>query len=286
MLRIWAIWLDEILPALFRPRFDREQDRAFLRALLAYPGTRLRIARDVDGRALGFNTFLPVCRTSLPLLERHPGVLPTVRAYLGTADPVRLPERPEDATVFYLLHIAHTDVLPNAVRAALARDLLGMLARGGVFLAASPVPAYQQLLERMGWQRLADARNAYWSDAAPTEGYMLDLRRTGVDAWMTKLVGMQAPPAPVRALAAPAAEGASGADLHLKGTKPLSRRERELAALVAHGMQNREIAARLDLSVRTVDAHVEHIRRKLGAHSRAEIAAWAAQQGLIDADHG
>ena len=103
---------------------------------------------------------------------------------------------------------------------------------------------------------------------------------------MTKLVGMQMPPAPVRPLGAPAAEGASGADLDLKGTKPLSRRESELAALVARGMQNREIAARLDLSVRTVDAHVEHIRRKLGAHSRAEIAAWAAQQGLIDADHG
>lgn len=56
---------------------------------------------------------------------------------------------------------------------------------------------------------------------------------------------------------------------------PLSRREREIAGLVALGMTNAEVAARLSIAPRTADAHLEHIRTKLNVRSRAEIAAWA-----------
>jgi DNA-binding NarL/FixJ family response regulator len=54
----------------------------------------------------------------------------------------------------------------------------------------------------------------------------------------------------------------------------LTAREREIAGLVAEGLMNREIAERLVISKRTVDAHVEHIRAKLGASSRVQIANW------------
>jgi DNA-binding NarL/FixJ family response regulator len=57
----------------------------------------------------------------------------------------------------------------------------------------------------------------------------------------------------------------------------LSVRELEVARLVAHGMTNREIAARLVLSSRTVDTHVQHIMSKLGFHSRSQIAGWVVQ---------
>ncbi|GAA4346310.1 helix-turn-helix transcriptional regulator [Angustibacter luteus] len=59
---------------------------------------------------------------------------------------------------------------------------------------------------------------------------------------------------------------------------PLSEREFEVAALVAEGLTNRQIAERLFLSPRTVSAHVEHILSKLGAARRAEIAAWASRR--------
>jgi DNA-binding NarL/FixJ family response regulator len=56
----------------------------------------------------------------------------------------------------------------------------------------------------------------------------------------------------------------------------VSPREAEIAGLVATGMTNRQIASKLHLAERTVDAHVEHIMNKLGYRSRAQIAAWIA----------
>jgi DNA-binding CsgD family transcriptional regulator/tetratricopeptide (TPR) repeat protein len=58
---------------------------------------------------------------------------------------------------------------------------------------------------------------------------------------------------------------------------PLTPREREITALVALGRSNREIAAELVLSERTVANHVQHVLTKLGFTRRAQIAAWAAQ---------
>jgi DNA-binding CsgD family transcriptional regulator len=60
----------------------------------------------------------------------------------------------------------------------------------------------------------------------------------------------------------------------------LSRREREVAALVARGLTNREIARALFVSERTAENHVQHILTKLGFGARAQIAAWAVAEGL------
>src|SRR6266545_5468985 len=61
----------------------------------------------------------------------------------------------------------------------------------------------------------------------------------------------------------------------------LTRREKEVAALVAVGLTNREIAERLVISERTAEGHVEQIRNKLGLRARAQVAVWAAEQGLL-----
>jgi non-specific serine/threonine protein kinase len=58
----------------------------------------------------------------------------------------------------------------------------------------------------------------------------------------------------------------------------LTVREREVAALVATGLTNKDIAARLFVSKRTVDAHVEHILNKLGYSSRVQVAALACRE--------
>ncbi|GAA1982584.1 ATP-binding protein [Amycolatopsis minnesotensis] len=55
---------------------------------------------------------------------------------------------------------------------------------------------------------------------------------------------------------------------------PLTRRENEIAELVATGMTNREIADRLVIARRTAETHVDHILGKLGFTNRTQIAAW------------
>jgi DNA-binding NarL/FixJ family response regulator len=59
-------------------------------------------------------------------------------------------------------------------------------------------------------------------------------------------------------------------------------REREVAILVARGLTNRQIASELVISERTADVHVSNILGKLVLSSRAQVAAWAVRQGLIE----
>lgn len=61
-----------------------------------------------------------------------------------------------------------------------------------------------------------------------------------------------------------------------EASAPLTRREREVADLVAEGMTNKEIAARLTISRRTAEGHVDRILTKMGFTSRAQVAAWVA----------
>lgn len=54
----------------------------------------------------------------------------------------------------------------------------------------------------------------------------------------------------------------------------LTTRERQVAELAAAGMTNRQIGRRLGISERTAERHMENLRAKLGARSRAQVAAW------------
>ncbi len=65
------------------------------------------------------------------------------------------------------------------------------------------------------------------------------------------------------------------------GQGQLTRRERDVATLVAQGMSNSQIAAVLVISVRTVETHVQHIMDKLGCSTRAQIAAWSAARSPV-----
>jgi non-specific serine/threonine protein kinase len=53
-----------------------------------------------------------------------------------------------------------------------------------------------------------------------------------------------------------------------------------VAALIAQGKSNREIAEVLVVNYRTIEAHVSNILSKLGLTSRAQIAVWATEKGL------
>ena len=61
----------------------------------------------------------------------------------------------------------------------------------------------------------------------------------------------------------------------------LSEREREVVRHVAHGYSNKEIAAKLDVSVKTVETYRYRATEKLGLHSRADLVRYAIDQGWL-----
>ena len=61
----------------------------------------------------------------------------------------------------------------------------------------------------------------------------------------------------------------------------LTSREREVLQLIARGYRYKEIAARLHLSIKTVEAHVSSVLRKLQLSSRHELSRWAQQRRLV-----
>jgi DNA-binding CsgD family transcriptional regulator len=62
----------------------------------------------------------------------------------------------------------------------------------------------------------------------------------------------------------------------------LTGREHEVATLIARGMSNRQIAAQLVITERTVASHVEHIMGKLGFKSRTRIGVWAVEHAVSE----
>jgi LuxR family transcriptional regulator, maltose regulon positive regulatory protein len=95
--------------------------------------------------------------------------------------------------------------------------------------------------------------------------------------FLERALGMNAP-APITA---PLGSAASGIETLIE---PLSGRELEVLALIADGLSNPEIAARLYLSVNTLRAHTTHIYHKLDVHNRVQAVSRARQLGLLPDD--
>jgi DNA-binding NarL/FixJ family response regulator len=70
-------------------------------------------------------------------------------------------------------------------------------------------------------------------------------------------------------------------EARVDGPVALTPREREVAALLADGLSNGEIARRLYISTKTASVHVSNILAKLGMTSRTEVATWAVRTGLV-----
>jgi non-specific serine/threonine protein kinase len=128
--------------------------------------------------------------------------------------------------------------------------------------------------------RLAGAIDRYCEQVGLKPSVAWEINRTWLERGLAAL-GRQA--AAVRASGrrfgleearAYALEEASGDEPGAAAT--LSRREIQVAGLVREGLSNRAIAQRLFISPRTAEYHVEQICNKLGVRSRAEVAAWVA----------
>ena len=88
-------------------------------------------------------------------------------------------------------------------------------------------------------------------------------------------------PGAVRALIREFLEGARRGESQPKD--PLTPRESQVVKLIAEGRSNREIAAELVISEKTVERHRANILEKLGMHDRVELTRYAIRRGLVEA---
>ena len=84
----------------------------------------------------------------------------------------------------------------------------------------------------------------------------------------------------------PEADSRHGADAAVDGSPPLTPRETEILHHVAAGLQNKEIAQKLDLSTATVRNHVHNILAKLGVHSKLEAVSLSFRNGWVPSQAG
>ena len=175
-----------------------------------------------------------------------------------------------------------------AARAVLARGVPAIFDLGDRFAVPVGLSALAGLAAKEGRPRaallLAGAAAAY---EQVNETYRPQAIRAFLDAWLEparKAAGAAARKLLHQGRRLALAEAmALGLGEATEGSAPssLTRRESEVAALVARGLTNREIAGQLYLSVRTVEVHVDRILTKLGFRNRTQLAAWAHEEGLL-----
>ncbi len=276
ILRIWMFWLNNIFAKQIEVEIDAAPNRADCEAILAYRGTRVRVVRDRDSRAIGFTTTLPVCQQSTPLLQAFGG--PSIHALWPPL--AALPATADSTSIFHFAQLAYLDAFHEPARAALLRDVFGVLALGQVYTLVTPIPEYKQLLEALGFQHIPAARSFTYGTSNPQEGYKLDLARIGFEPWIEAIMAGARPPA----AAEPGESGSAGESLALAGATPLppawaseqalragfSAREWQVLAQLVTGVSNPAIADRLNISRHTAARHVVNIMDKLGVASRGE----------------
>ena len=145
-------------------------------------------------------------------------------------------------------------------RAAVLMGAAEKLAQfGGISVLFPDLLRYREESERAARSVLGE--RAFGS--ASTRG-----RQMRFDAAVAYALGEQPPDS------APASGGAS----------ELTKREQQVADLVAQGLTNKEIATKLVISHRTAQGHVEHVLAKLGFNTRAQVAAWVVEQTQGETD--
>jgi non-specific serine/threonine protein kinase len=130
---------------------------------------------------------------------------------------------------------------------------------------AALTPYTRSELERYASPARGRLDQATW-EAAWAEGKAMGLKEAVEYALSEEETAIPVPPASER----PSADASSA----------LTRREGEVAALVARGLTNRQVGAELTISEHTAATHVRKILKKLGLRSRSQLSAWVAQQGL------
>lgn len=141
-------------------------------------------------------------------------------------------------------------------------------------LEAAGGSLYPYAQDRSLYERAVGEVRSRLGEAAFSEAWALGSATSPAEAVEYALSGEQSVASGKTAL--------PGGDIALGQSVGLTRREEEVAILVARGLTNRQIASELSVSEHTAANHVAKILRKLGLRSRAQVAAWMASPGAPD----
>jgi len=254
-------------------RRERELDAGdpYLAMALIYLGTALCYQDEVDRASEALGEARALCLDHGDQLLLSWSLL-----LLGLA--ALIDHREQDAVVLVKDALTRKRALDDTLGVAYAVELLAWVAvdndaeRSARLLAAAEATSKPLGLHLAGSQRLLQWHAQYLQQARDVLG------PRAFDAAMQygqQLTGDQVIAYALGEIAKPV-RGTSMAATDF----PLTPREREIAKLVATGRTNREIAAELVISHRTVDTHLDHILTKLNFTSRTQIAALFAESAL------
>ncbi len=203
------------------------------------------------------------------LVDDHPAVRQGVSSYLARQGPMSVVgEAADDKEALRKLKRISADViildisLPGMDGGELAQRLRRTAPRAK--LIAFSIHAGQEYVVRMARCGV----HGYVMKDAPTSKLVEAILRVHQG-------GLSFPSGMSDAILAPGAPPSSGA-----AKAVLTAREREVLALLAEGLANKEVARKLGISVRTAETHREHLSRKLGIAPIAGLTKYAIQQGL------
>jgi predicted ATPase/DNA-binding CsgD family transcriptional regulator/Tfp pilus assembly protein PilF len=147
-----------------------------------------------------------------------------------------------------------------------AREALGEDGVAAAESAGRAMTLDQAVADALTWLGDADV-----CSGAADPAFAGDGRPTGADSTIRPAPLPRPTAAPGVETRAPAGDGFA---------QPLTRRELDVARLIARGLTNRQIAAELVITEGTASNYVQRVMNRLGLHSRAQIAAWVAERGL------
>lgn len=228
------------------------------------------------------DVFLPAfgwgqCRGMLALLEGDwNGALECMERGISLLAPVFNPEPVEYRALWpLLLARAGAPRAAQALAAADTADLTALFANRGLLGYAAAILAGRRG-DKIRARELALGADAYlvrfpvWSDIAR----LLAADACGADGWADPrswLLG-----APERFEAHRLVPLARCSRRYLEDADGITKREREVLDLLTQGLPYKQIGDRLHVSPRTVEKHVESLKRKTGRQSRTELAVWAS----------
>lgn len=176
------------------PAYTVEEHMENMERLVRAPGARVRVIRDREGRVQGFSLSIPVWRDTFSILADEPVLGTLMQVYFTDEQRDALPDRAEDSDIYYAGQAATLSDAPAAATGLALREAFSVIARSGLTLASALRPEHQALLTALGFQAVPGSVNTRWGEDLAYQGFVLDLRVTGVEPWIRAV--LEGRPAP------------------------------------------------------------------------------------------